>query len=217
MEDPKQLQKAKRRIVIEDDDDDISTKENKPEQKKVMTTEFRTLRKCLITSSWGDSLMGRVTLDNEWKTTMGFQVREFTQMDGRQKLAPVLQILLILNGKACVETVMTISELESIILKLDKFMLRKSELMIARILIHWVFLFLKTNFPQALVFEFNLRTLGDDCHVGVKTSYWERVFKKDFDLFQGGDGTPFPPTIEAAEEVFREQLAQVNATWVKSV
>jgi hypothetical protein len=216
----KQQQKPKRRIIIieeeeEDEAENESQKENDPHQIKLMRTDSRKLRKCLVTSSWGDSLMGQVTLEN--KTSLGFQVREFREKDGRRELAPVLQIMLMLNGKACLEPVVTISEINSMIVKLDKFLFRKSELIVARILVHWVLLFLKTNYPKAHVFEFNLRTFGDDCFPGVKPSYWRGVFQKQFGLCQGGDGTPFPLTIEAAEEGFRGQLAVANASWIKNV
>jgi len=174
------------------------------------------LRRCLITNDWGDSLMGQVTLDSELKTRLSFLVREFSEMDRGRRLAPVLQVMLGLNGVLVSEPVVTISDLDSIIIRLDKFMLKKSEVPVARILVHWVFLFLKTNFPKAMVFEYNLRTFGDDCHPDVQQSFWRKFFKRQCGLFQGVDCTPFPMTPEEAEESFREQLASVNATWAKS-
>ena len=201
--------KRKRIIVIEDEDEDVGEKEN--------ITSKALLRRCLITSDWGDSLMGQVTLSSELRTRLSFLVREFSEKDRGRRLAPVLQVMLVLNGAVISEPVVTISDLDSIIMRLDKFMLKKSEVDVARILVHWVFMFLKTNYPKAMILEYNLRTFGDDCHPGVKQSFWRNFFKKECGLFEGEtDCTSFPTSTEKAEELFREQLTAVNATWVKS-
>ena len=210
--DSKPEQKRKKRIFIEDEDDDENTS-----KALALATNRLLLRRCLITHDWGDSLMGQVTLNSELRTRLSFLVREFSEKDRGRRLAPVLQVMLVLNGAGISEPVVTISDLDSIIMRLDKFMLKKSEVDVARILVHWVFMFLKTNYPKAMILEYNLRTFGDDCHPGVKQSFWRNFFKKECGLFEGEtDCTSFPTSTEKAEELFREQLTAVNATWVKS-
>ena len=210
--DSKPEQKRKKRIFIEDEDDDENTS-----KALALATNRLLLRRCLITHDWGDSLMGQVTLNSELRTRLSFLVREFSEKDRGRRLAPVLQVMLVLNGAVISEPVVTISDLDSIIMRLDKFMLKKSEVDVARILVHWVFMFLKTNYPKAMILEYNMRTFGDDCHPGVKQSFWRNFFKKECGLFEGEtDCTSFPTSTEKAEELFREQLTAVNATWVKS-
>jgi hypothetical protein len=207
--------RVKKRIIVEDEEDSDGEKENAGNGEKENAVA-KIMKRFTPSTEWTDSGLGSVSLKGG--DTVYLQVRVVTPVSalcGRKQLQSVWEFRVITNGsrRSNAESDVTVSQFDDIIVRLDKMMIPMTESTLTRIVVHWVFFFLKTNCSRAKVFENNMRD-RDDCHEESTAKDWQRVFRKQFNLFVTvGGSTCFPGTSAEAEDILKAQLKMENAIW----
>jgi len=208
-----------RRIITESDDE---------EDKVAITVVMKQVKKSheqeivpfCLESHWTSCLLGPVSLNSKGRPRIHLYTREHETKNSfaaKKALKSDLHFTFVIGDGAIAEespTLVSISDFDEDLMKLTKFMINPAHLPLARVIIHWVFLFLKIINPRAMSWEFDLRERAD-CHADATPTFWRKTFRKEFDLFVAAGISNCTRSITDAEDMFKTQLAIVGATRIE--